>query len=218
MIEYYGELEVVDTSNTERRLTRAEFLKLVLHAAGKNEKSLREEMMKGGSGENEGIVGIVDSSGSTGSVESDLTAKYQDLDSSSWYIPYFHYAVKYGVMKGQAVRVNENGMNDMNGSSVVLVMRPNDAISRAEAAKILAEAVKGSENALPDKESIGTFADIDRNSSLAPYVQYAYNTCLLHGRKTHDGVPREGEPRVFEPNDGISLAETVKVLYNLVKG
>lgn len=51
---------------------------------------------------------------------------------------------------------------------------------------------------------------------LAPYIQYAYNQCLLHGRNTIDGEPIGGKPRVFEPNSSMTLAETAKVLYNIM--
>lgn len=94
-------------------------------------------------------------------------------------------------------------------------MRPNDTISRAEASKILTELMREINMPLPNREEIHTFSDVNPEETLAPYVQFAYNSCLLHGRNTLNGEPLDGKPRVFEPFDGITLAETAKVLYNI---
>lgn len=60
----------------------------------------------------------------------------------------------------------------------------------------------------------GTFADVTDENTLAPYIEAAFYGCLVHGRHTIDGEPLPGQPRVFEPFDGITLGETSKILYN----
>ena len=68
---------------------------------------------------------------------------------------------------------------------------------------------------LPSGDEISSFEDVKQDTPLAPYIQYAYNQCLLHGRHTIDGEPMTGKPRLFEPYSYMSLAETAKVLYNI---
>lgn len=132
---------------------------------------------------------------------------FVDIDQNSWYVPYVSYMVRTETMNGQEI-IDENG-------NTVKIFRPNDTISRAEASKILSELVKKKDEALPEEKYIKTFVDVDPKNSLSAYVQYAYNSCLLHGRNTLDGQPIDGKPRIFEPEDSITLAETAKVLYNI---
>ncbi len=70
-------------------------------------------------------------------------------------------------------------------------------------------------NSLPDTSNINTFADVINTSNLSPYIQYAYDSCLLHGRNTIDGEPVGGTERLFDPKSGITVAETAKILYNM---
>lgn len=88
--------------------------------------------------------------------------------------------------------------------------RPNDTITRSEAAKIFVRVAN-----LSTSEYKNIFSDLNNSMSLAKYAESAYENCLLHGRKTRDGQPIGGKPRVFEPNSPITVAETAKVLYNM---
>ena len=96
------------------------------------------------------------------------------------------------------------------------IFRPDDQISRGEAAKILGEFTRKIGEKLPSGDEISSFEDVQQDMPLARYVQYTYNQCLLHGRHTIDGEPMPGKPRLFEPYSYMSLAETAKVLYNIM--
>lgn len=134
-------------------------------------------------------------------------AEFSDIDQNSWYAPYVSYMVATKAMGGQEI-------TDKNGK-ITKIFRPNDTITRAEASKILSELVRKTDQKLPTIEEILSFADVAPQASLSPYIQFAFNNCLLHGRNTIDGKPIDGKPRIFEPSDNITLAETSKVLYNI---
>jgi hypothetical protein len=159
---YYGIVGVTNKSNTERRLTRAEFLKLVLNSAG---------------------VDV--------SREADSSV-YSDVSATHSLRKYIAYATRVGIVSGS------------NGT-----FRPDAIINRAEAAKIL---VRGTGIRL--STTIDTFSDVSTGNSLAGYIQTAYDSCILHGRHTLGGDTTLTS-RVFEPADGITLAEAIKVLYNI---
>jgi S-layer homology domain len=158
---YYGVLGVMNKGNTERRLTRAEFLKLVLNSAGVN-------------------------------VSAEANPSYSDVSATHSLRKYIAYATRAGIVSGS------------NGA-----FRPDAIISRSEAAKIL---VRGTGLSL--STTIATFSDVSASNSLAGYIQTAYDNCILHGRNTMGGNTTVAT-RVFEPADGITLAETIKVLYNI---
>ncbi len=70
VLAYYDVLKVIDRSNLDRTLTRAEFLKLVLNASGVD----------------------VSSAGTT--------TPFSDVNSNMWYASYVAYAVKGGIVQG----------------------------------------------------------------------------------------------------------------------
>lgn len=81
---YYATIGVQDASNTERFLTRAEFLKLLLNAGhAKIQEISKEEQSK--------ILKI-----------------YSDIDTNEWYAPYIAYATKEGIMSGQNTDTDGN--------------------------------------------------------------------------------------------------------------
>lgn len=163
LVAYYSEIGVVNQSNTGRKLTRSEFLKLVLNSAG------------------------ID-------VSAEANPSYSDVSSSHSLKQYIAYATRNGIVSGQGGK-----------------FRPDDLITRAEAAKIL---VRGANINLSTE--IATFSDVSSSNSLASYIQTAFDNCILHGRNTVNGSPTTAV-RNFEPADGITLAETTKVLYNINK-
>jgi hypothetical protein len=158
---YYSTVGIVNRSNTGRKLTRAEFLKVILNGAG------------------------VD-------VSKEANPNYSDVSSTNTLRKYIAYATRTGIVSGQ------------NGK-----FRPDDLISRAEVAKVLVRSTKVSMSSVET-----AFADVGSSNSLAIYIQTAFDNCILHGRKTQGGEPVVGS-RVFEPADGITLAETIKVVYNI---
>lgn len=121
---------------------------------------------------------------------------YSDVPTSHSLYQYVAYATRIGMVSGQ------------NGK-----FRPNDTVTRAEAAKIFVNAA-----GLGLSSDVTTFVDVPTSHSLATYIQTAYDNCLLHGRKTLGGVTTLASGKqVYEPTDNITLAETAKVLYNIVK-
>lgn len=108
-----------------------------------------------------------------------LLKNFTDIDKYQWFAPYVAYAIEYGLVSGQEAQKN-NALREF---------RPNDNISRAEASKILTSLILKDANELPTTDNINTFSDVNNQDSLSPYIQYAYNTCLLHGRNTIDGKP-----------------------------
>lgn len=111
-----------------------------------------------------------------------------------WYAPYVAYATKGGIIHG------DNGK-----------FRPNDTVSRGEAAKILIRSTT-----LPYSTGSIVFSDVPFSNTLGVYIQTAFDHCVLHGRHTINGIPTT-PTRLFEPADGISLGESAKVLYNMTR-
>lgn len=140
-------------------------------------------------------------------VNLDVLSDFVDINKDSENAIYIAYALERGIISGQIVS-EENGV-------IKRSFRPDDSISRAEASKIFSGLILKNLDELPTSEKISTFSDVDEKNTLGAYIQYSYDNCLLHGRKTRDGQPIAGQPRVFEPFDGITIAETAKVLYNM---
>ena len=164
MISYYDVLKVLNRANIDRKLSRVEFLKLLLHSAGVD----------------------VPSAGTA--------TPFSDVPTNMWYAPYVAYAVKGGIVHGDEGK-----------------FRPNDTITRGEAAKIL---IRGT--SLGYSTGSIVFSDVLPSNTLGVYIQTAFDNCILHGRHTVNGIPTT-PTRLFEPADGISLGETVKVLYNMTR-
>lgn len=120
-----------------------------------------------------------------------------DVDTNNPYNIYISAGLHYGLIHGQTDGIN-------------IYLRPNDTISRSEAAKIFIRAANLSTQAFT-----GIFSDVSSNLTLSEYIESAYHNCLLHGRRTLNGNPIGGKPRVFEPHSPMSIAETAKVLYNM---
>lgn len=153
VVAYYDTLNIINRVNADtRNLTRAEFLKLTLNAAGVN-------------------------------VTSEAAPTYSDVSASHTLANYIAYATRMNIVSGQ---------NNM--------FRPNDAISRGEAMKILVNSTK-----LTLASASTTFADVPASYSLALFVQTAKDNCIVNGVT----------PIRFEPLRGITVAETAKVLYNM---
>jgi hypothetical protein len=164
LVAYYKSvLHATPGKDVHRKITRAEFLELVLLSIDAD-------------------------------VSNETELPYTDMTMSHPKAKYIAYATRLGIVSGK------------NGK-----FRPDDQISRAEAAKIL---VLGTGVGLSDV--IVTFSDVGQDLSLSKYIQTAYDSCILHGRRTLDGESvLSSQKRVFEPFDGITYAETAKVLYNI---
>ena len=112
------------------------------------------------------------------------TTVFSDVASDVWYAPY----VSLALFKGM---INSNSQ-----------FRPNDTISRAEAAKIIVKlfGVKMS-------NVKGTFADMDISSDLTQYAEVAKSFGIFSGQVL------DGELK-FRPDDSITRAEIAKVIVN----
>lgn len=128
-------------------------------------------------------------------VSSESDPEYTDVNSSHNLKQYIAYATRTGLLSGH------------NGQ-----FRPDDTISRAEAAKVFVHA-----SGLSLSTGAIIFSDVPNTHSLAAHIQTAFDGCLLDGRHTRGGVSLlpNGERR-YEPSDIITVAETAKVLYNIV--
>lgn len=121
----------------------------------------------------------------------DLTIlnNFADIAKNSWYAKYVAKIIKKDILS-----IGELANNTKN----LKLFGTNDAIKREDAVKILANIITEKNLKLPNLNEIITFSDVKNSDKNADYIQYAYNSCLLHGRKTLDGNPIDGKNRVFE--------------------
>lgn len=108
---------------------------------------------------------------------------FRDVDANSWYAPYISYAL------------SKNIVTDKN-----INFRPNDSISRAEAAKIIV----GIFGVSVANTNI-TFSDVDANSDLTRYIETAKTLGFFSGQVANGKL-------YFRPYDAITRAEIAKVV------
>lgn len=113
------------------------------------------------------------------------TIVFEDVMTDTWYAPYVALATSRGII-----------------TSKNTYFRPNDTITRAEAAKIIVGVLGVS---LANNDT--SFADVDPYSDLTPYIETAKNFGFFTGQMI------DGELR-FRPNDPITRAEIAKVVVN----
>ena len=113
---------------------------------------------------------------------------FKDVESNIWYSPYVSLALSKGIVTNK----NTN-------------FRPNDSISRAEAAKIIV-GIFGA-NVTGVKLS---FADVDASSDLMKYIETAKTLGFFSGQTI-------GGKLNFRPNDSITRAEIAKVVVKAFK-
>ncbi len=183
---YAYSLYVSDWSDTEFKLSRAQFVELVVQAAKVDTENLSvSERMK-------------------------VSQRFDDVAMNDWYVPYIYYAYTNGILSGQEVMRSD----DDGKEYVTHILRPDDLLSRAEAAKILSNVTMKKDALLPDYTQV--FIDVPENNSLSRYIENTYKQCLLHGTNTMNGEVLPGEEgREFSPDSPITLGETMKILYNM---
>lgn len=147
-----GIINNADAFNPEHGLTRAEFLKIAINAAGWK-------------------------------AQSGASVTFKDVGSDEWYASY----VSLALSKGLVSTKNEN-------------FRPNDPISRAEAAKILVSMF-----GVDVSKAKITFADLDPQSDLSKYAEMAKILNIFSGQTI-------GGKLMFRPSDSITRAEISKVV------
>lgn len=107
-------------------------------------------------------------------------ASLSDVASSAWYYNHVNYAASEGIAGGYA-----------DGT-----FRPNQAVTRAEAAKMIAIALE-----VPSVDVTMPFTDVPSNEWFAPYVKVLYGNCVVNGRT----------PTTFAPAASVTRAEVVKM-------
>lgn len=115
-------------------------------------------------------------------------SKFSDIHSDAWYAEYITFAVNHGWI---------NGYGDGT-------FRPDAPISRAEAAKILANAIQ-----LPqDPKAQTSFVDIPKTSTFVPYIEALKSKKIIAGKtKT-----------TYEPDAKISRTEVSRLIYKTFLG
>lgn len=110
---------------------------------------------------------------------------FSDVAKDAWYTPYVSTALKKGIISDKSDK-----------------FRPDDRITRAEVAKILASVLE----LLPSEgsENLGVFSDVAQDSEFAVPVSSLYGRGLFSGQLS-------GERRIFRPSDSITRAEIAKV-------
>jgi hypothetical protein len=114
-----------------------------------------------------------------------ITIPFNDISPDSWYAPYTSLALSKGMIRSSAR------------------FRPDDSITRAEAAKILTLALWVTIR----ETNTMTFIDVRDTSDLAKYIEAATFLNIFSGqvRMNH---------RIFRPDDSITRAEIAKVVAN----
>ena len=122
------------------------------------------------------------------SLASDEKSSFDDVDYSAWYAPFINAAAANGIVKG----INENQFG------------VGKNITRQDAAVIISRAAKLGGEELPE----GKFAD---EASIADYAKGAVASLFKIG------AVNGNDEGMFLPEDSITRAEAVKIVYNVLK-
>jgi hypothetical protein len=114
---------------------------------------------------------------------------FKDVDQNKWYAEYITFWVRNGWM---------NGYGDGT-------FRPDAPITRAEAAKILASAIKLNTSNTSDTSS---FKDIPTNSTFIPYIEALRDTKIIGWTSA----------TTFNPNANIKRTEVSRIIYKTFLG
>lgn len=114
-----------------------------------------------------------------------LYNRYYDVKIDDTYAKYILYATNNNIVSGY----HDN------------TFRANATITRAEATKILVQSL-----GIKLAEKHTKFKDVDKNNTLAQYIQTAFDNYLVNGVNNVN----------FEPNRSISRGELIKIIYNIL--
>lgn len=118
---------------------------------------------------------------------SNMNHRYTDVQKGIWYEEYVTYA-------------RQNGWIGNNGETK---FNPNQSITRAEVAKIIANATK-----LPlANVNKSSFVDVSQKSEFKQFIEALAKEKIISGQVINGKLS-------FRPNDNISRAEMSKILYN----
>lgn len=117
-----------------------------------------------------------------------MDSNFPDVSQDTWYAEYITFAVKNRWI---------NGYTDGD-------FRPDAPITRAEAAKILANAIKLTSST----KFSSSFKDVPKDSTFVPYIELLKNKKIISGKtKT-----------TYEPNAKISRTEVSRLIYKTFLG
>lgn len=116
-------------------------------------------------------------------LQSGKTGGFRDVQTGDWYAPYAAYAAEKGIIAS------------------VTNFRPNEQITRAEAAKIMSNAF----GLATPKVSKSSFSDVSLSNEFISFIEATKLAGVFEGQL-------KGTKRFFRPNDSITRAEFAKVL------
>ncbi len=117
-----------------------------------------------------------------------VDSNFPDVGTDRWYAEYITFAVKNGWINGYA-----------DGA-----FRPDAPITRAEAAKILANAIKLKSST----KFASSFKDVPKDSNFVPYIELLKNKKIISGKTKN----------TYEPNANISRTEVSRLIYKTFLG
>lgn len=132
--------------------------------------------------------------------------EFKDVDFQSWYGEDVYAALEAGYINGYETKTTVKDANGVVTESVVHEFKPNQPITRQEAARIIARVHSQKEIEDNNKDTVTTFAD---DKDIAPWadesVQYLKDKRITLGYE-------EGLDKVFKPNSKITRAEALVML------
>lgn len=113
---------------------------------------------------------------------------FSDVATTAWHAPYITFAKKKWWIDGF-----EDG-----------TFRPDERITRAQAAKILARAIELTDGSSSNSQ----FRDVESESLFAPYIQSLADKKILNGKRKY----------TFDPDGAISRHEVARIVYKTFLG
>ncbi len=143
-------------------------------------------------------------------IDKSLNSGFEDVNPSDWYYAEIKAAARVGYIRGYETSTVITDINGVTTEEKVAEFRPNQAITRQEAAKIIATMINGSEV----ETAADIVTDFDDDKEIASWadesVQYLKDNNISNGYK-------ENGKTVFKPQANINRAEAVVMLLRAVK-
>lgn len=130
-------------------------------------------------------------------IDKTILQNFSDISPENEFAPFFAFLIKEDIFHGQ---------KDSYGN---WILRPSEKISRAESAKIFAKILIKNAKNLQKSTEIMSYVDIDPNGDFVEFIKILDQNNILHGQINHKNE------RIFLPKANISLAEMLKILYNI---
>ncbi len=132
--------------------------------------------------------------------------EFEDVDFQSWYGEDVYAALEAGYISGYETKTTVKDANGVVTETVVHEFKPNQPITRQEAARIIARVHSGKDIEDNEKDTVTTFSDDKDIATWADEsVKYLKDKGISVGYE-------EGLDRVFKPNSNLSRAEALVML------